>query len=145
MNKYLSLALIFTMLFAVNAECTENKHDEYACKIGVVNGNIVNVCIKTAALSINMIPNTQNDYVIDLKGEDFAFKNVKTTYKAGEQVVIYYDMIATDTNYTFYVDGQIYNPDYESDKGYIISFTMPEHDVAVEVESKNTMLIYNEW
>ena len=37
--------------------------------------------------------------------------------KAGEEVVIYYPMIATDTDYTFLVDGCYFGPEYQRDKG----------------------------
>lgn len=79
-------------------------------------------------------------YTLDLNGRDCEFKNAKKSYKAGERVTLYYFMIATDTNYSFFVDGAYFNPDYETDKGYIISFDMPDHDVVVDVHAKNSML-----
>ncbi len=61
-------------------------------------------------------------------------------YKAGKEVVLYFFMIATDTDYTFLLDGERLRPDYESDKGYIIRFTMPEHDVTLRCISRNSMI-----
>ena len=67
------------------------------------------------------------------------FENVKNSYKPGEKVKINFPYIATDTDYYFYVDGAKYNAKYENDKGYVIEFVMPEHDVEVRVDSKNSM------
>ncbi|MBE6685898.1 MAG: hypothetical protein E7591_01550 [Ruminococcaceae bacterium] len=49
-------------------------------------------------------------------------------------------MVATDTDYTFYLDGERINSSGYSDfKGYTIEFTMPDHDVELTCESKNSM------
>ena len=68
------------------------------------------------------------------------FENAKEKYAAGEQVTLYYPFIATDTDYSFYVDGELFNADYESEKGYIISFAMPDHDVTVLCQWRNSMI-----
>ena len=68
------------------------------------------------------------------------FANVKDEYEEGERVLIYYPFVATDTRYTFYVDGSIILPDYSNDKGFEIAFAMPDHDVLIKVETENTML-----
>ena len=68
------------------------------------------------------------------------FVKVRTEYHVGEQVVIYYPMIATDTDYTFLLDGMYFKPDYETSKGFIIRFMMPDHDVKIECIERNTML-----
>lgn len=73
-----------------------------------------------------------------LVGADM-FENAKEKYAAGEQVTLYYPYIATDTDYSFYIDGEIINPDYSDEKGFIISFVMPEHDVTVSYDMVNTM------
>ena len=62
------------------------------------------------------------------------------SYRAGEEVVLYFFMIATDTNYTFLLDGEPINPDYSHDKGYIIRFIMPDHDVRLECVQRNLMV-----
>ena len=79
-------------------------------------------------------------YHVDYDGSKDSFDNAKDKYRAGTKVELYYSMIATDTDYSFYVDGEPANVDYREDKGYIIRFTMPEHDVKVEVEQENTMV-----
>lgn len=90
-------------------------------------------------------------YTVDFSGQAYAYLNepydrnkepkpVRTKYRAGEQVVLYYPMIATDTDYTFILDGTQIQPDYERSKGFIIYFTMPDHDVTVKCIERNTML-----
>ena len=83
-------------------------------------------------------------YRIDFNGDEGSFANAKESYKAGERVTLYYNFIATDTNYSFYIDGERINPDYNRDKGFIISFIMPEHNVSIIVESRNSMLCEDE-
>ena len=63
----------------------------------------------------------------------------RAEHKAGEQVVIYFVMIATDTDYRFILDGVEVRPDYESSIGYIFRFTMPEHDVTLRCLQRNSM------
>ncbi len=90
-------------------------------------------------------------YTVDFSGQAYAYlnepydrnkepKRVRTQYRAGEQVVLYYPMIATDTDYTFILDGTQIRPDYERSKGFIIYFTMPDHDVKLQCIERNTML-----
>ncbi len=83
---------------------------------------------------------TAKKYKVDYNGDKQWFIGAKEAYKAGEKVTLYFDMIATDTNYYFYIDGEEINPRYESGKGYKILFTMPEHDVSVRVEAVNSMI-----
>ncbi len=72
--------------------------------------------------------------------------------RAGEEVVIYYPMIATDTDYTFHypmiatdtdytflVDGCYFRPDYQREKGFILRFVMPDHDITIECKERNSM------
>lgn len=78
-------------------------------------------------------------YRVDYGGQKDCFKGAKDYYPAGKKVTLYYDIIATDTDYSFYVNGERVNPDYSESKGYIISFVMPEQDITIKVESKNSM------
>ena len=79
-------------------------------------------------------------YRLIFDGDEFAYKNIKSGYKEGENVTVYFDMIATDTNYSFFVDDEPINPGYETSLGYIISFKMPDHDVKIKCISQNSML-----
>lgn len=79
-------------------------------------------------------------YKVDYGTSKGAFDNAKDSYRAGQKVELYFSMIATDTDYSFYVDGQLVNPKYDNSKGYVIAFTMPEHDVRVGYKSVNSMI-----
>lgn len=68
-----------------------------------------------------------------------SFDGAKDEYRAGERVELAFGMIATDTDYTFYVDGAEHTVDYD-DRGYVIKFTMPENDVTVGWSSRNSMV-----
>ena len=65
----------------------------------------------------------------------------ETFYAEGERVKVYYDIIASDTDYRFYTDSDDVEltVDYSDRKGYIIKFRMPDHDVELYVDSYNTM------
>ncbi len=79
-------------------------------------------------------------YSVIYEGGKFGFTNAKDSYRAGQKVVLYYDLIATDTDYSFYVDDQYPAVGYDDKKGFVISFVMPDHDVTIRVEERNTML-----
>ena len=79
-------------------------------------------------------------YKVDYCGSKESFRGAKDSYRAGLEVTLRYPHIATDTDYTFYVDGKRVNPDYSDKDGFTIAFTMPAHDIRVRVEEKNTML-----
>ncbi len=79
-------------------------------------------------------------YKVDYCGQKFTYKNAKDEYCAGEKVTLYYYMIATDTDYSFSLEGAQLSRSYDQSKGFILSFTMPDHDVTLRCASKNTML-----
>ena len=79
------------------------------------------------------------EYKIDFSGEESWYEGAKKTYREGEEVTLYYGLIATDTDYKFLLDGESLNYDYDEDRGFIITFTMPAHDVKLECEMKNSM------
>ena len=68
---------------------------------------------------------------------DSIFETEKSEYASGENVTVRYDIIATDTDYRFYSDDVDFKQDY--DGGYVFTFIMPDHDVALNVESHNSM------
>jgi hypothetical protein len=71
---------------------------------------------------------------------DGFFEGVRRSYPEGAQVCIWFSLIATDTDYRFTVDGEPAPLRYDEQKGYVIEFTMPDHDVTVEVDSHNSMV-----
>lgn len=56
-----------------------------------------------------------------------------------EKVELTYDMIATDTDYSFFVDGEPAKTKWDDKRGFVITFTMPDHDIEVYRTSENTM------
>ena len=72
---------------------------------------------------------------------DYGFESKKTSYAEGDKVKVYYNIIATDTDYSFYTDSEDVElkRDYDDKKGYVISFIMPAHDVSLHVDSVNSM------
>ena len=70
--------------------------------------------------------------------ESSGFKTAKTIYAPGDAVEVSY-MVATDTDYRFYSDDVDFDQDYDWQKGVILRFTMPEHDVKIGVSSRNSM------
>ena len=66
------------------------------------------------------------------------FQSEKTSYGEGETVTLYY-MVATDTDYRFQIDAEDVKQSYDPGKGMILTFTMPAHDVKVNVTSKASM------
>ena len=81
----------------------------------------------------------KNIYKVDYHGQMNQFDGAKENYAEGTEVEISYSLIATDTNYTFYVDGQEACVEWNGKKGYIIRFTMPAHDIEVYCNEKNLM------
>ena len=79
-------------------------------------------------------------YKVDYSGGKLCWKNARDSYRAGQTVVLYYHMIATDTNYRFFVDGAPVQPGFEEGRGFVIKFKMPPHGVRIVCEEKNTML-----
>ena len=70
------------------------------------------------------------------------FESGKTSYAPGEEVTVSYDIIATDTDYSFYCDADDMKQGYTDKDGYVFSFIMPERDVRFWKESYNSMESY---
>ncbi len=69
------------------------------------------------------------------------FESKKTKYSAGEEVTVYYDIIATDTDYSFWLDDEDIElkREYDDMHVYVFKFTMPDHDVTMYMKSVNSM------
>ena len=74
--------------------------------------------------------------------DGYGFDSRKTEYAAGEKVTVTYDLIATDTDYQFWLDddGVALDQDYDPQHGYVFTFTMPERDVTLHMSSRNSMI-----
>ena len=79
-------------------------------------------------------------YRIDYCGQKGLYIGAKDKYAEGETVEFYYRFVATDTSYTFLLDGKEICVDYEHGRGFIIRFMMPSHDVTFSCIERNTML-----
>jgi len=81
----------------------------------------------------------RESYAVDYCGEKECYEGAKDTYPAGAKVKLCYGLIATDMDYSFYLDEQPLQYEYDSEKGFIIRFTMPNHDVKLECVVNNSM------
>ena len=90
-----------------------------------------------------MNPLGRRRYSVDYCGRRFAYEGAKDSYHAGEQVVLFCPMVATDTDYSFTLDGERLPFDYQGDRGFRLEFTMPDHDVKLECFMKNSMVREN--
>ena len=79
-------------------------------------------------------------YQVDYCGAEDCYSNAKDSYRVGTEVTLYFDLVATDTDYSFLLDGEPVHYTYDDQKGFVIQFTMPNHDVKLECNSKNSML-----
>lgn len=91
-----------------------------------------------AGTAVSGLP--EGEYGVDYHGQKPLFGGARDSYPAGTEVRLVYDLIATDTDYEFYVDGAEGKVSWDERKGYIITFTMPEHDVEVYCKSHNSMV-----
>ncbi|MCR5282430.1 MAG: hypothetical protein K6E18_03600 [Lachnospiraceae bacterium] len=72
--------------------------------------------------------------------DGYGFTSDKKAYAPGDPVTVYYDMVATDTDYQFSCDEDVdLKQTFDNAHGYVFTFTMPEHDVTFQVSSRNTM------
>ena len=72
---------------------------------------------------------------------DSGFELDKKSYAAGDEVTAYFKYVATDTDYNFYCENEDVKikAEYDNAHGYVITFTMPDHDVTIGVKKRNTM------
>lgn len=81
-----------------------------------------------------------NRYKVICNESEFTAERSDYMYEPGDNVTLIFSMIATDTNYSFKVEGvDDYSVDYYEDKGFLIQFIMPHSDVKVTHTEKNTM------
>lgn len=71
-------------------------------------------------------------YNVDYCGQKEMYSNAEDSYRAGKRVTLCYTHWATEISYSFYLDGEEIPFDIDYQKGLIVSFTMPDHDVKLE-------------
>ena len=87
------------------------------------------LCLLAAGLLMNLFGCSQKyKIIVSDKNE---WDGIKSSYMEGERVIIYYQVIATDSNLNIVVDGESVPVTFDSDKGFRVEFTMPGHDVEV--------------
>ena len=91
---------------------------------------------------VRLMENAVNEptYPVEYWTDIEYLENAKPAYPAGASVLLYYDLIATDTDYTFFLDGEPLNYGFDESKGFVLSFIMPAHAVKLACERKNTMM-----
>lgn len=91
---------------------------------------------------VRLLENALNEptYPVDYGTQIGMYANAQSEYAAGESVVLYVDEIATDTDYSFLLDGESLNYSYDDSIGFVISFIMPDHSVKLECVMKNSMM-----
>ena len=94
--------------------------------------------IAIGSISLTTMGCLAKEYKVDYCGQKAAFEGAKDSYAAGTDVKLKYGMIASDTDYYFFVDGKRAKVDYQNGF-FIISFQMPEHDIKVYYHKVNTM------
>lgn len=77
-----------------------------------------------------------------LNFDSYGFESKKSEYAYGDKVKVYYNLIGTDTDYNFYLDDESIElkQSYDDKHGYILTFTMPDHDVTLNMNSHNNMV-----
>lgn len=80
----------------------------------------------------------KNKYRVDYCGEKSSYSGAKSAYKAGAEVKLYYKNFRTDTEYSFYLDGEYLPLEFDA-KGAVIRFVMPDHDVKLECVARSSM------
>lgn len=83
-------------------------------------------------------PEPEPGYKIDFCGQESSYEGVKDRYLGGEVVTLYFGNIEENTDYEFLLDGVPLLLDYDSEKGYIVSFIMPGRDVKLEYTEEKT-------
>ena len=108
------------------------------------------ILLSLPIMAINLKNDTipqQQMYTVDFDGQQFAFIDPRTNepptslYAAGEAVIFRLELVATDTSYRFFLDGEEIQPSYINEQfGYCFYFAMPAHDVKFTYTTRNTMI-----
>ena len=92
------------------------------------------------ALAALCLPACEGAQRYRLLFDGYGFESERMEYAAGEKVTVTYDLIGTDTDYTFTIDEDVtWERDFDNLHGYVFRFTMPAHDVMISVESHSSM------
>ena len=78
-------------------------------------------------------------YKLDLCGREEFYGHYRKSYRKGARVKIYYPDIGTDTDYSFFLDGERVQSLYSEKHGFVITFVMPGHDASLVCRSVCSM------
>lgn len=81
----------------------------------------------------------QHKYKLELDG--YGLSSKESSYAEGSVVKVVMGLIATDTNYSFYLDCDDTELKVEfENEAYVMTFIMPAHDVKLSMSERNTMV-----
>jgi len=83
---------------------------------------------------------SQKTYTVDYNGNKELFSGAKDSYAPGEKVEITLPDPDREKSYSFSLDGELIIPEYSEEKGYVISFTMPSHNVSFDTKWEYEMI-----
>ena len=83
-------------------------------------------------LMFSMTGCMEKKYKVDY--DETFFSGKKQAYRPGEEAEFVLEVIGSDMNTAIYLDGEWLPSKYDENRGYIVRFTMPEHDVKLTVE-----------
>lgn len=78
-------------------------------------------------------------YSIEYDSKDL-YRGAKDSYKAGQTVTLGFPYVATDTSYSFYLNGVPIDKTYSDIGGYKLTFVMPPYDAKLECVTRNDMM-----
>ena len=78
-------------------------------------------------------------YKVDYCGQKYYYADAQDEYEAGAEVALYYGFVATDTDYSFFLDGERLNYGFDDQGGLWLRFIMPDRDVRLECVSRNRL------
>ena len=84
---------------------------------------------------------TGNYYRLDYCGQKDLYTKARDSYLGGSTVRLCFPFVATDTDYTLYLNGEPISYTYSDSKGFVIEFPMPLQDSTLEMQSRNSMVI----
>lgn len=76
-------------------------------------------------------------YRLDTAGR---FSGARSSYRAGQKVTVRFPFVATDTSYSFYLNGKSIDATYSDIGGYKLEFIMPPYDAKLECVMRNDMV-----
>ena len=68
------------------------------------------------------------------------YRGAKDSYKVGQKVTLRFPYVATDTSYSFYLNGKSIDATYSDIGGYKLEFIMPPYDAKLECVTRNDMM-----